>query len=360
MKSKLKIAQLVLPWMSLPPKGYAGTERIVYSITEGLVKKGHDVTLFSTADSSTSAKLVSIFDQALGLQTQVMNTLKTSFYPLMHVAHCFEQQNQFDIIHSHAQFLALPFAAISKTPSLHTFHRTFDSLLKDENDIVKKYSWLNFISLSHSQRIENINYVANIYNGIDIIKYKPNQNPKRNYLLWVGRFIDKKGPIEAIQTAKILKIPLILAGKITDEIFFNENIKSEIHENLISYVEEPSDEKIIDLYQNAYLTLAPIKWNEPFGLVPVESMACGTPVVAYANGALRETVLDGQTGFLIPESEGVNGLVQKANIILHMSSNEYNQFSNNCRQHIEKNFTAERMVDEYEKLYEKIIENKAT
>ncbi len=359
MKTKLRIAQLVLPWISLPPKGYAGTERIVCNLTEGLVKKGHDVTLFSTGDSSTSAKLESIFNQSLGLQYDVMGTLKTSFYPLMHVAHCFEKQKQFDIIHSHAQFLALPFASLSNTPSLHTFHRTFHSLTQDEQDIVEKYHWLNFNSISHSQRVEGINFIANVYNSIDTQVYQPSKNIRKNYLLWVGRFIDKKGPVEAIQTAKILKIPLILAGKITDEDFFNKNIKPEIDGNLISFIEEPTNKIIVSLYQGAYLTLVPVKWNEPFGLIPIESMACATPVVAYANGALKETILDGKTGYLVAESEGINGLIEKTKTILNFNNDKIAHFSQACRAHVEKNFTIERMVDEYEKLYKEIVEKTA-
>src|SRR3989344_4728098 len=119
----LRIAQLVLPWISLPPKGYAGTERVVYHLTEGLVKRGHRVTLFASGDSKTSAKLEAVIPKAMGLQIDVKEAQAQSFYPLLHVAHCFEMAGEFDIIHSHAQFLGLPLAAASKTPSIHTFHR---------------------------------------------------------------------------------------------------------------------------------------------------------------------------------------------------------------------------------------------
>ena len=144
MQKKLRIAELILPWIALPPKRYGGTERIVHFLTEELVKRGHDVTLFSTGDSETSAKLEFIFKKALGLQSNVIKTLGSSFYPLMHVANCFEMQDKFDIIHSHAQFLGLPFAAIVKTPSIHTFHISFDSANEELKDLLARYKYLNF------------------------------------------------------------------------------------------------------------------------------------------------------------------------------------------------------------------------
>ena len=257
---KLKIAQLVLPWIPLPPSGYAGTERIVHYLTEGLVRKGHDVTLFSVGESKTSAKLEFIFERAMGLQEDVMKTLKSSFYPLLHVANCFEKQDKFDIIHSHAQFLALPFAAVAKTASLHTFHRVFDFKSQDETDLVKKYAKLNFSSISNSQRIPGINFVETIYNGVDTSFYKPIENPKRNYLFWAGRIIDKKGPEEAIAVANKLSIPLIMAGKITEMEYFEKKIKPFIDGKLISHFSDISAEKMIKIFQNALLTLVPIKW----------------------------------------------------------------------------------------------------
>ncbi len=355
-KKKLKIAQLVLPWISLPPLTYAGTERVVYNLTEGLVKKGHQVTLFSVGESKTSACLEYVFEKALGLQTDVMKTLKSSFYPLIHVAHCFEKQNQFDIIHSHAQFLALPFATISKTPSLHTFHRSYDSLSEDENDLVLRYGKkLNFTSISNHQRIPGVNFVATVYNGVDTEKYKPTTSPKRNFLFWAGRIIEKKGPKEAIEVAKKLNFPLILAGAITEVDYFESEIKKEIDNNLIHFIGEISEDKMIELFQNALLTLVPIKWNEPFGLIPVESMACATPVVAYANGGVKETVVDGLTGYLVEEKLGVKELVKKTRAILEMNKVQYQKISKNAREHVVKNFSLEKMVNDYEKVYYQIL-----
>lgn len=356
--NKLRIAILVLPWIPLPPPGYAGTERIVYYLTEGLVKKGHDVTLFSVGESKTSAKSEYIFEKAMGLQENVMQALKSSFYPLLHVANCFEKQDNFEIIHSHAQFLALPFAAVSKTPSLHTFHRVFNFQAQDETDLVAKYSKLNFTSISNSQRIPGINFIATVYNGVDTSLYKPAENPKRNYLFWAGRIIDKKGPEEAIEIAKRLQTPLIMAGKVTEQEYFEKKIKPFIDGKLITHFDDISPEKMVELFQNASLTLVPIKWNEPFGLIPVESMACGTPVVNYANGGVKETMIDGKTGFSVEESKGVEELINKTKQIISLSKEDYKNMCINSRNHVVENFSIEKMADGYEKVYYKILEKK--
>lgn len=351
MKRKLRIAQLVLPWISIPPKTYAGTERIVYYLTEGLVKEGHEVTLFSVGESKTSAKLEFIIEKAMGLQNKVMDVLKSSFYPIMHVSNCFEHQDQFDIIHSHAQFLGLLFAAISKTPSLHTFHRVYEFEKEDEQELVNRYSNLNFNSISNSQRVPGINYIATVYNGVDINKFKPSINPKRDYLFWAGRIIEKKGPREAIAVSKALKMPLILAGKITNMDYFKKYIEKELDGKNIKFVGEIHFEEMLRFYQNAKATLVPAKWNEPFGLVPAESLACGTPVVAYDGGALKEIIKHKKVGFLAKEKEGVEGLIKHVKNIDSISPED-------CRQHIIDNFTIDLMVENYEKVYYKLLGEK--
>lgn len=356
MVKNLKVAQLVLPWIAVPPPGYSGTERVVYYLTEGLVKKGHQVTLFSVGESKTSAQLEYVFDKAMGLQKDVMKILRSSFYPLIHVAHCFEKQDEFDIIHSHAQFLALPFAAVSKTPSVHTFHRIFKFQSNDEEELVMRYRHLNFTSISDNQRIPNVNFVATVYNGIDTSIYKPTENPKKDYLFWAGRVIKKKGAEEAILVAKKLQIPLIIAGKITELEYFENKIKPQINANLITLKEDLSEPEMISLFQNAKATLVPVKWNEPFGLIPVESMACGTPVVAYSRGGVSETVVDGKTGFLVRQGQGVDQLAEKTKAILDMDDEQYTRMSQAAAKHVSSNFSVERMVDDYEKVYREIVD----
>jgi glycosyltransferase involved in cell wall biosynthesis len=351
----LRIAQLVLPWIPLPPPGYAGTERVVYHLTEGLVKRGHEVTLFSVGESKTSAKLEAILPKALGLQQDVKAAQAGSFYPLMHVAHCFEMADQFDIIHSHAQFLGLPFAASVKTPSLHTFHRIFEFTSQDETDLVTRYGKLNFASISNAQRIEGINYLATVYNGVDTSVYKPTDRvPTRDYLFWAGRMIDKKGPLEAIQVAQKVGMNLVMAGEVTEPAYFEQKIKPHIDGVKIQLAQHENREHLIDLYQHAKATIVPTKWTEPFGLVPVESMACGTPAVSFDRGGVAETIADG-TGFLVKEEEGVDGLARRVKQIMDLSPDQYADMTTKARNHVEEHFSVDAMVSGYEAVYDKIL-----
>lgn len=350
----LRIAQLVLPWISLPPAKYAGTERIVYNLTEGLVKKGHDVTLFSVGESKTSAKLEYIFEKSLTLQTDVLKTLKSSFNPLMHVAHCFEMQDSFDIIHSHAQFLGLPFAAVSKTPCIHTFHQELTFQNQDEKDLVHRYRKLPFTSISDAQRVPNLNFISTVYNGVDTDLYTSlSTPPQRTFLFWAGRVVEKKGPKLAIHVSKKLGYPLIMAGKITDREYFETQIKPEIDGKLIRFEGELSDSQMVTYLQNARATLFPVTWNEPFGLIPVESMACGTPVVSFAIGGVKETVPDGVGGFLADPIIGFADLLVKTKTLLEMDDESYRKMCNLARLHVEDNFGLTKMVDGYESVYYK-------
>ncbi len=347
MSRKLKIAQLVLPWIPLPPPEYAGTEWIVHNLTEELVKNGHDVTLFSVGESKTSAKLDFVFDKAFGLQKDVVSTIKSSFKPWIHVANCFKKASQFDVIHSHAQFNGLPFSACLTTPTLHTFHRVYEFENKDEKNLLEHYNYLNYASISDSQRIMDLNFVGTVYNGICIEKFKY-QEAKEDYLLWVGRIIDKKGIKEAIAVAKALDKKLIIIGKITDQEFFEKEVKPVIDGEKIVFFDSMPQKDLVYYYQNAEAFLFPIKWNEPFGLVPVEAMSCGTPVVAYKNGGAKETIKDKLTGFLVEEEKGVDGLIEAVKKIKEISPK-------NCRKHVEENFTVSKMTKDYENLYYKLL-----
>ena len=344
---KLKIAQLVLPWIPLPPPEYAGTEWVVHSLTEELVKRGHDVTLFSVGESKTSAKLDYVFDKAFGLQDDVMKTVKGSFKPWRHVAHCFSQHNKFDVIHSHAQFNGLPFADVVDTPTLNTFHRVYEFENKDEKELLEHYSHLNYASISDSQRTMDLNFVGTVHNGISTEKFSY-QEEKEDFLLWVGRVVDKKGPKEAIKAAKKSGEKLILIGKKTRPEYFEKEIKPLIDGDQIKFLGSMPQSKLVDYYQRAKAFLFPIKWNEPFGLVPVEAMSCGTPVVAFKNGGVTETVLEGKTGYLVNQKEGVDGLVTALKKIKKIRPAD-------CRSHVESNFSVSKMAENYEKLYYKLL-----
>lgn len=352
----LRIAQLVLPWISLPPMGYAGTERIVYHLTEELVRRGHQVTLFASGDSHTSATLESVIPKALGLQGKVIETMQTSFYPLMHVAKAYEMADQFDIIHSHAQFLSLPFSAACKTPVVHTFHRQFEFDTQEERDIVAAYgSKLLFTSISNAQRVDGVRFIDTVYNGVDTNAYVPSPtHPTRDYLFWAGRLTDKKGPEEAIKVAKHVKMNLVMAGEVTDMEYFEKKIRPHIDGVHVQLAQHENRDHIINLYQNAKVTIVPTKWNEPFGLVPVESMSCGTPAVSYDRGGVSETIAEG-TGFLVNEAEGVDGLVRRVKQILDMSPDQYGDMSGSARTHVVDHFSIGAMTDGYERVYDRVV-----
>lgn len=347
---KLKIAQLVLPWLSMPPKKYAGTERVVFWLCQELAKMGHAITLFSVGETKPpqGVKLEYIFEKPLGLQKNVSQTIANDFRPFLHLAKCFAKAEQFDIIHSHAQFLGLPLATIVKTPVLHTFHRALNQgLTPNEKKLLKQYKHLNFSSISNSQRALGLNFLATVYNGLPVDDFPFSENTGE-YLLWVGRVVDKKGPLEAILTAKKLGLPLILAGNITESNFFNQKIKPHIDGKQIKYAGELSQSQLIRYYQKAKCLLCPVKWNEPFGLTAIEAMACGAPVVAFANGGLKETIANDKTGFLVSQKQGVAGLVgvvKKIDSIKRIA----------CRKRVESYFSSTTMAQNYEKLYHKLM-----
>ncbi|MCL5114107.1 MAG: glycosyltransferase family 4 protein [Patescibacteria group bacterium] len=368
----MKIAQLAPPWISVPPTGYGGTEMIVHYLTEELVRRGHDVTLFASGDSKTKARLSSVFKSAIGNSGELKNQ---PLNPLLHYIECFEQASKFDMIHNHAQYYAMFLADLVKTPVVHTIHGSFskeDVPQADKRQTLKKFKDHNFVSISNSQRrgLNILNYVATVYNGIDISEF-PFSSKKGEYLCWMGRITQKKGPVDAVETAKILKMKLKISGAVDPidreycETVLKPLIFDQKNNGLIEFKEEIKREEKALLYRDALCTLYPIRWEEPFGLVMAESMSCGTPVIAYNYGSVPEIIKDGVTGFIVdPDDEprsmkgsfiikkqGIEGLVEAVKRIKEIDRAA-------CRRHIEENFTIERMVDGYEKVYHEIISNK--
>lgn len=257
-------------------------------------------------------------------------------------------------------------------PTLHTFHRSLDLKSKDEKEILLRYKSLNFSSISNSQRALDLNFLDTVYNSVNSTKYYPTNSCPNKSLLWVGRLTDKKGPAEALSVAQSLGLKLLLLGHVTDKKYFEENIKKFSTNDNITIIINSLQDDVIRNYQNSYLTLFPIKWDEPFGLVMIESMACGTPVVAFANGAAPEVIKDGETGFLVNPSDddikgdfiikktGIEGLQEAVQWVYGLSENEYRKMRKNCRKLVEEKFTVEKMVDNYEKVYERILKERSS
>ncbi len=342
---KLKIAQIAPLWFSIPPKKYGGIERIVSYLTEELVRRGHDVTLFASGDSKTKAKLVAVakkglISQGIPWSDYTWTGLNTSI--------AFEMANKFDIIHSHWGFFAAFFQKLIKTPILYTFHNIprFDDHRWKILDYYKKD--LNVVFISQSEKRNSpIEFKKSwvVYNGIDISQFKFNPKPK-NHFVWIGRLSPEKGIENAIKVAEGTGINLLLAGQIQDmrKDYFEKTIKPHLSKK-IKYIGEIPTEKLSDFYGQAKACLYPIEWEEPFGLVMAESMACGTPVIVFNRGSAKEVVENGKTGFVV---ENINEMVMTIE-----KTDKINRFA--CRQRVEKYFTYQRMVDNYEKIYYEIL-----
>lgn len=374
---KLKIAQLSTPFISVPPPNYGGTELVAYHITEGLVARGHDVTLFAPGDSITSAKLFSAFDKALFYEQmeQLFSPLAIRLFwthslpVLYHAVSPFEQAEKFDVIHNHIHYLGLFFSSLINKPTVHTYHGDLSTAVQSpiERMILEKYKNCYWTAISETQKRNcpiKLNFVDVIHHGVPLEKFAYQETPQ-NYMIWLGRVTPKKGITQAIEVAKKTGKKLVIAGVVhkRDQEFFSQEIKPQIDNQLISFIGPLEFAKKIDFFKNAKLLLYPVTWEEPFGLVMVEAMACGTPVVAYANGAVTEIVKDNETGFLIGSNNqanftikksGVEGLIEAVNTIYDLDFASYKNFRQASRARVEQKFTVEKMVEKYEKVYYKV------
>jgi len=315
--------------------------------------RGHDVTLFASGNSKTKAKLESVFPKSLFEE-------KVDWFHrsqnLIHAANAFSKAGEFDVIHSHMMDNALFFSQITKTPMLTTLHNVLPSPENSKSDeyiTFDHYSQkTNFASISFDQRTHtdiNLNYIDTVYNGINMKDFTFNPEPK-NYFAWLGRIHYGKGMWEAVHASRETKSNLITAGNITcesDEKYFN-TVKPMIDEKKIKYIGEVGPKRKNSLLGSAKALLFPIRWEEPFGLVMAEAMACGTPVIAFRRGSVSEIIKNGVTGFVVEDEKG---LIEDMKNIGKIDRAQ-------CRKHVEKHFTIERMVDAYEEVYEKIINAK--
>jgi glycosyltransferase involved in cell wall biosynthesis len=356
---KLKIAQIAPIWYPIPPEKYAGTEKIVYYLTEELVKRGHNVTLFASGNSKTSAKLISDRKRSL---TEDKIPWEDIFLGLEHFAFSFKKikESNFDIVHTHGGAKSIFFQNFIKTPLVYTSHGLLSPVSKKLPplfEVLENYKEkLNMCFISEAQRkLCPVKFKNSwvVYNGIDMNLFRFNSKPE-NYFIWVGRVEPKKGVENAIKVAKIAKIKLYLVGKIDPEKeeYFQTVIKPQLSEK-IKYLGELSQKRLVNLYRKAKALIFPLEWNEPFGLTMAESQACGTPVITFKFGSTPEVVKDKKTGFVVPFLDK-NG---KKNIegILEAIKNIDKIRRENCRKFVEENFTLEKMIDNYEKIYYQLI-----
>lgn len=351
---KLRIAQVGSLYENTPPPLYGGTERIVSSLTEGLVAKGHDVTLFATEKAITKARLVSACPEPLARLGIGKSDI---IYPLLNFTNVFKREKDFDIIHFHlsivSDYMSLPPASLIAHKTVFTIHFVSPSAKKypQRMELLEKHNNLNYISISHAAQLGfgKLKFLDTVYNGINLSEFTFNSTPK-DYYVWMGKFNPDKGTLEAILAAKKANIKLILAGTIDleDEVkrkYYENDIRPLIDGKQIIYVGEKGGKEKDELLGNALGFLNPILWNEPFGLVSIEAMATGTPVISFSRGALTETVKDCYTGYLV---ENVDEMAEKIKQISAIRRTD-------CRKWVEDKFSSEIMVTNYENVYQKIL-----
>lgn len=344
----MKIAMLAPLEETVPPKKYGGTELVVSNLTEQLVQMGHDVTLLASGDSITSAKLEPIFEKSLRSDPEVNQFDLRDTYKFIGVGRAvsYLQKNKFDIIHNHIGWRVLAFNNLFNAPSITTLHGPLDILYQQK--VYGFYKNANYVSISRSQRkpMPDLNFVATVYNGINISTFKFFPSHK-DYFAFLGRMSPEKGPVQAIQIAKKAGIKLIMAAKIdaADKKYFKAEVEPLIDNKQIKFIGEVGHAGKLELLGNAKALLAPIQWEEPFGLFFIEAMACGTPVITMNRGSVPELIVDNKTGFICKNEDQA---AEKIKIIDTIDRKT-------CFDHVNKNFSSQRMAEGYLAAYKKIL-----
>lgn len=334
----MKIAILSSITWRTPPLKYGPWEQVASNITEGMIEKGLEVTLFATGNSITQGELSSVCERPLADDSFV--DAKVS--ECLHISNLMEQADCFDIIHNNFDFLPLSYSRLIKTPMLTTIHGFSSPKIIP---VYKKYNnTTHYVSISNSDRNPELTYEATVYNGINIDEFIFSREPE-DYLLFFGRIHPEKGTYEAIEIAKETKRKLIISGLIQDQEYFNQKIEPYINNDDIVYVGNSGPQKRLSLLSRACALLHPIDFPEPFGLSVVEAMACGTPVVAFNRGSMPELILHEKTGFLV---SNINEAIEAVKNI--SSINRYK-----CAEWASSMFSRQKMIEGYYEVYKKIL-----
>jgi len=339
----MKIAQIAPLYESVPPKYYGGTERVVSWLTEELVRQGHDVTLFAAGDSDTKAELVPITRCALRLDRNVVDYMAHHILLLEKVA---KRAHEFDIIHSHVDYLLFPIVRRMNVPLLTTLHGRLD--LPDLQPLYREYRDMPLVSISDTQRepLPFANWVATVHHGLPADLHTYRDKPGK-YLAFLGRISPEKRVDLAIEIATRVGMPLKIAAKVdrVDREYHETVIKPLLKRPNIEFIGEIGDKEKSEFLGNAYALWFPIDWPEPFGLVMIEAMACGTPVIARRCGAVPEVLEHGVTGFIVDDVEEAVRAVEQVPTLNRRR----------IREVFEKRFTAERMAFNYVRQYERLL-----
>ena len=359
----MKIAHIAPPWISIPPKNYGGTETVLYNLVEEQVAQGHNVTLFAAGDATTSAKLVSFFPRSL-LDTGVPWQGHLKAYYHLHKAVEYIKDHDFDVVHTHLSssadvylFPLMSHLAVPHVMTLHS-HFPFDRVQSWTGDADDYYiedwaSTVPMVMISNQARANStlpLNIVGVVHHGLPLQQFQATTRQMENYLVWLGRFVPEKGAHLAIEAAKRAGIPIVLAGTIDKHVeesvnYFNDMIKPLIDNRQVKYVGPVNMQQKVDLLSRARGMLNPIQWEEPFGMVMIEAMAVGCPVIAFERGAASEIVAHGISGFLV---QNVDEMVHS---IARLSELERTRVA----VHVEQHFTARVMAQKYVKVYKQVI-----
>jgi glycosyltransferase involved in cell wall biosynthesis len=344
----MKIAQIAPLFESVPPSLYGGTERVVSYLTEELVKQGHQVTLFASGGSVTSAELTVCTPRALRLDQNVRDPIPHFMLMLDHVR---ERADEFDILHFHIDYLHFPLFRSNSAQTLTTLHGRQD--LPDHMEFYVRFADMPLVSISNAQRapIANANFVATVYHGLPLELHKPTLRPRGGYLAFLGRISPEKRPDHAIAIASAAGMPLKMAAKVdkVDEGYFREVISPLLRAPSVEFIGEINERAKSEFLGEAAALLFPIDWPEPFGLVMIEAMACGTPVIGFGSGSVSEIIDHGVTGRIVSSVDEAVRAVPEA---LAMSRRV-------IRDRFEERFSSTRMAKDYVALYRSMLRERS-
>ncbi|MFN0072365.1 MAG: glycosyltransferase family 4 protein [Chloroflexota bacterium] len=348
----MKIAQIAPPWLPIPPVGYGGIELVMYDLTEGLVRNGHEVLLFGTGDSSTSARLIPLVDRHIG-QDWLPTVAPGIVHATSRYAYVRAFLEQVDIIHDHTDFQELE---LPVPKSVYTIHGPAVSSAVARAKAIMAGGRGGLVAISHRQRelfeAQGVQFAGTVHNGIDAAAMPFGAAElKEPYLLFIGRANWEKGLDLAVRVAGRAGMPLVMAVKMTErheQEYFHEHVDPWLAKGAnVTLLGEITPQEKFDLYCRAQGTLFSSQWEEPFGLVMTESMACGTPVIALRRGAAPEVIRDGITGFLCDDEDGLVAAVPKLQSIDPHA----------CRKHMLEHFSVEEMARQYAAVYERVLRN---
>jgi glycosyltransferase involved in cell wall biosynthesis len=321
-----------------PPLHYGPWESVVSLLTEELVRIGLDVTLFATGDSQTSGKLVAACQRPYSEDSSV----DPKVAECLHISEIFERAADFDIIHNNFDFLPLSYSGLVNTPVVTTIHGFSSPSIMP---VYKKYNaGSHYVAISESDKSPELDYIATIHHGIDVAQF-PFSGAESDYLLFFGRIHPDKGVYEAIQVAQHVGMKLVIAGIIQDQDYFTSQVEPYIDGTTVDYLGSVGPDQRADVLGQALALLHLISFDEPFGLSLIESMACGTPVIAFDRGSMPEIIRDGETGYIVRDIEGAINAVAAVETIDRSI----------CRADVERRFTSTRMARDYVRVYEKIL-----